>query len=411
MRAAVVLIACLLGACAPSGSPSERVVRFWHFWSEPSYRRALQELVAEFEQRYGCRVELTELSWNEGKAKLLAAFNSGTAPDVVELGSDWVAQFSSAGVLWELPRDSIRPERFVEFSRAPAYWRGRLYAVPWVVDTRVLFYHRGLLRRAGLPERAPRTWAELEQFAERIHAPVQGVYGCGVNGADAHRLYKKVLPLLWSFGADILDSSGMPVLETPQAVAALQQYLRLARVGLVETQRQLDALFLQGKLGLWISGAWLAEKIRHLPTAAEYGVAPLPGMHPDTIGISFAGGEYLAINAASPVKELALQLVRFLTDGAVAARFCRTVPEAGFPAESAFIGDSLLLQIPYRRVFAQQLRSARMTPVHPRWLDIEAVFEDAVVRALYGELTAEQALKEAQRRIWQLLSLATPAAE
>ncbi len=411
MRAAVVLIACLLGACAPSGSPSERVVRFWHFWSEPSYRRALQELVAEFEQRYGCRVELTELSWNEGKAKLLAAFNSGTAPDVVELGSDWVAQFSSAGVLWELPRDSIRPERFVEFSRAPAYWRGRLYAVPWVVDTRVLFYHRGLLRRAGLPERAPRTWAELEQFAERIHAPVQGVYGCGVNGADAHRLYKKVLPLLWSFGADILDSSGMPVLETPQAVAALQQYLRLARVGLVETQRQLDALFLQGKLGLWISGAWLAEKIRHLPTAAEYGVAPLPGMHPDTIGISFAGGEYLAINAASPVKELALQLVRFLTDGAVAARFCRTIPEAGFPAESAFIGDSLLLQIPYRRVFAQQLRSARMTPVHPRWLDIEAVFEDAVVRALYGELTAEQALKEAQRRIWRLLSLATPAAE
>ncbi len=411
MHAAVVLIACLLGACAPSGSPSERVVRFWHFWSEPSYRRALQELVAEFEQRYGCRVELTELSWNEGKAKLLAAFNSGTAPDVVELGSDWVAQFSSAGVLWELPRDSIRPERFVEFSRAPAYWRGRLYAVPWVVDTRVLFYHRGLLRRAGLPERAPRTWAELEQFAERIHAPVQGVYGCGVNGADAHRLYKKVLPLLWSFGADILDSSGMPVLETPQAVAALQQYLRLARVGLVETQRQLDALFLQGKLGLWISGAWLAEKIRHLPTAAEYGVAPLPGMHPDTIGISFAGGEYLAINAASPVKELALQLVRFLTDGAVAARFCRTVPEAGFPAESAFIGDSLLLQIPYRRVFAQQLRSARMTPVHPRWLDIEAVFEDAVVRALYGELTAEQALKEAQRRIWRLLSLASPAAE
>jgi multiple sugar transport system substrate-binding protein len=411
MRVAVVLIVCLLGACAPSGAPSERVVRFWHFWSEPSYRRALQELIAEFERRSGCRVELTELSWNEGKAKLLAAFNSGTAPDVVELGSDWVAQFSSAGVLWELPRDSIRPERFVEFALAPAYWKGRLYAVPWVVDTRVLFYHRGLLQRAGLPDRAPRTWAELEQFAERIHAPEQGVYGCGVNGADAHRLYKKVLPLLWSFGADILDSSGMPVLETPQAVAALGQYLRLARVGLVETQRQLDALFLQGKLGLWVSGAWLAEKIRHLPTAAEYGVAPLPGVRPDTIGISFAGGEYLAITAASPVKELALQLVRFLTDGAVAARFCRTVPEAGFPAESAFIEDAQLLQIPYRRVFAQQLRSARMTPVHPRWLDIEAAFEEAVVRALYGELTAEQALREAQRRIRQLLSSSVPAAE
>jgi maltose-binding protein MalE len=52
-----------------------------------------------------------------------------------------------------------------------------------------------------------------------------------------------------------------------------------------------------------------------------------------------------------------------------------------------------------------------MTPVHPRWLDIEAAFEEAVVRALYGELTAEQALREAQRRIRQLLSSSAPAAE
>jgi hypothetical protein len=231
MRVAVVLMVCLLGACAPSGAPSERVVRFWHFWSEPSYRRALQELIAEFEQRSGCRVELTELSWNEGKAKLLAAFNSGTAPDVVELGSDWVAQFSSAGVLWELPRDSIRPERFVEFALAPAYWKGRLYAVPglWIPGCSSTIEGCCGGRDCPTELRARgRSWSSLPNASS---APEQGVYGCGVNGADAHRLYKKVLPLLWSFGADILDSSGMPVLETPQAVAALGQYLRLARGG------------------------------------------------------------------------------------------------------------------------------------------------------------------------------------
>ena len=182
----------LLSGCRLQEAPPERRLSFWHFWSEPSHRAALHELVAEFERRFNCRVELTELTWNEGKAKLLAAFNAGTPPDVIELGSDWIAQFSSSGVLWELPADSVPIDRFITATHPPCYWDGKLYAVPWIVDTRVLFVNRTALRRAGLPETPPRTWDELLERASRLHSPPL-IYGCGVNGADPHRLYKKVL--------------------------------------------------------------------------------------------------------------------------------------------------------------------------------------------------------------------------
>ncbi len=188
-------------------------------------------------------------------------------------------------------------------------------------------------------------------------------------------------------------------------IAAVRFYAELARVGLIETQRQLDDLFLQGKLGFWLSGAWLAEKLRQQNPAWEYTLALLPGRTPTDSGISFAGGEYLAVSATSPRKELALALVQFLTAGENAVRFCAAVPEAGFPADRRFLHDSLLLRIPYRRLFAEQLLRARMTPVHPRWLELEDAFEHAVVEVLYGVRSPEEALREAQRRI---LSRSTP---
>src|SRR5690348_3950491 len=88
----VLFFSCSKEKNDPSGAAT---ITFWNFWSEPSQQTSLQTLVAAFEQQHpGIKVNLTALSWNDGKTKLFAAFNSGTAPDVLELGSDWAAQFS-----------------------------------------------------------------------------------------------------------------------------------------------------------------------------------------------------------------------------------------------------------------------------------------------------------------------------
>jgi maltose-binding protein MalE len=40
-----------------------------------------------------------------------------------------------------------------------------------------------------------------------------------------------------------------------------------------------------------------------------------------------------------------------------------------------------------------------MTPVHPKWLDIEAIIEEAAVEALYGKKTSKQSLEDAQAKL------------
>ena len=399
---AIILASCILvsmngcGGSAPDSGAN--VIRFWHFWSEPGQKAVLKELVAEFEKEKNVKVELTELSWNDGKVKLQAAFNSGAPPDVIELGSDWIAQFSSSGVLLALPGDGNALGRFVSYSVAPAMWQGRTFAYPWTLDTRVIFTNQTLLAKAGWTEPII-TMDQLIRAAELVKE--SGTDGGGANGADAHRLYKKILPFMWTYGGDVFDAQGKPILNSPENIQALSVYAQLARAGFVETQRQLDAAFVQGKIALWNSGSWLSKKI-YANKALKAQPIMMPGVHGQP-GVSFAGGEYLAVSASTKNTQHARDLVLFLTKGSTAVRFCAQISEAGFPAEKASFSDSVLIADPIKALFARQLQHARMTPVHPRWLDIEAVIEDAVVRVLLGEETPQESMEKAQQAALQIV--------
>lgn len=391
----------LVAGCGGNQTKDEAAtITFWHFWSEPSQEKALKELIAEFEAKEHCTVKATSLSWGDGKTKLLAAFSANKAPDALELGSDWVAQFSSAGVLrpWSSPQDRTK---YAAFAIPPAMFGGKQYALPWVVDTRVLFYNKGLLKKAGLPDIAPQTMSQMLAAAEKIQE-LDGVDGFGANGSDPHRLYKKFLPFVWGNGGDIFSADGKPTLNSPENIEALNMYITLARFGRIETQRELDAAFVQGKIGFWFSGSWLTQKIEAGNPSLDYGVTTVPGMK--QVGMSFAGGEYLAVNAKSDKAVLAEKLARFLADGANTIKFCKKVAEAGFPADTAYFHDEYFTTAKNRGAFAEQLTLAKMTPVHPKWLDIEAALENAVVAALYGQKSAGQALSDAQAEVTTLLS-------
>jgi len=384
--------ALFLVSCGDSETPESqsKSITMWHFWSEPGQRDSLRVLLDEFEQKYNCTVTTSELSWNDGKAKLQAAFSAGNEPDVLELGSDWVAQFSSAGVLAELPSDSVNVARFVPFSTVPGRWQGKTFAYPWTIDTRVLYVNTALLGKAGI-QGVPTTLDELKSAAYAIHR--SGGNGFGANGADANRLYKKILPFMWTLGGDVLNADGYPVVNSESNVKALELYAELSRTGYIETQRQLDAAFVQGGVGLWNSGSWLLSKLK--AQTVPFAVALMPGQN-GSPGFSFAGGEYLAVTARSSRQTLARQLIRYLTSPEQAVRFCSAVSEAGFPADRSVTHHSSLVRDPQKAMFAKQLLHARMTPVHPRWLDLQSVLEEAVVQVLYGNATASEALNHAQ---------------
>jgi multiple sugar transport system substrate-binding protein len=370
------------------------VLRFSHFWSEPAQRKAMDSLLAGFHREHPeIPIEVTELSWADGKTKLMAGFNSETAPDVLELGSDWVAQFSSSGVLLPLDADTAIMSRFTaspKYSISSGMWGGHYFAVPWLLDTRVIFMNDDLITTSGTTSNGTNVWnwQTMKSTAERI-----GQQGIGVNGSDQHRLYKKFLPYVWSNGGDLFDSAGQPVMNTRQNIEALRFYIGQLECGIMETQKDLDDAFVRGKLGIWFSGSWLIPRLSK--AAFKWHTAVFPGNSGHS-GESFAGGEYLAINAKSVMKHEAELFLEYITRPTNELAFAQNVNE--YPADVRSQSDTFYLHRREGTVFTEQLAHARMTPVIPQWLDVETIIEDEVSKALYKTETPEQAMANMQQR-------------
>ncbi len=384
-------------SCGDSEESDGPTLRFAHFWSEPSQRAFLEARVDAFKSSNpGVEVELIDLSWGDGKEKLFAMFDGGETPDVIELGSDWVAQFAESGRLHEFTNSasSVPPAL-----AAPGIWNGKTYALPWVVASRGLFINTTMLKDAGVDPASLGSWEELLQGVEKINASLGAeskAYGLGVNGADRNRLYKKVLPLVWTNGGALFNEAGEPTLNAPANVEALEFYLTLARNGKIDVQKELDQLFLAGRLGIWLSGPWLVDRIAKENPELAYDVQPMPSFN-GREGVGIIGGEYLAVNKDSDNLELAIKLAEFLVSAPEALALSKDLKGGFAPADQAESDDPYLNE-GVQKAFTAQLATGRMTPVHPKWLEIQDLFENAIERAIEGEVSAADALAAAQEK-------------
>lgn len=389
-----------------SKKKSDRIVlQFWQFWTDPQVKPTVLKLIQKFEKENPqIKVQLTDLTWANGHEKIVVAFASNSAPDLLELGSDWVPEFSSQNVLLDLTAavDSIQGRyRMWE----PGILGNKIYAFPWILDTRALYYNKDLMKKSGLnTDHPPQTWQELLDYAKKVNQPQIGIYGFGVNSAERHVLYKKFLPFLWGNGGKILsDDNSICLINSKEVKEALNFYLELSKPGLFDTQRRLGEAFVQGKIGFLISGGWLLRDIQKNNPSLNFGVTlmPKPEINRGT-SASFAGGEFLVVNQKTNYPQEALKLVRFLTRLDNCLELCKAIGTPS-PSDTAAVYDSYYQNDPYRRIFQEQLKYAFSPPATSRWVYIEEKIEKAIEEAMYGKKSPQQALEDAKKEIDKLL--------
>jgi multiple sugar transport system substrate-binding protein len=399
-RAAVWLIMIAAVALSACGKKTEEkgatAIRFWQFWDVG----VVAPIIAEFEkQNPGVHVEVEQLTWATGLEKIQAALASGTQPDVCELGSTWLPRFSYEGVLEDLtPIYEAERDSFLMWDSA--LWQGRVYGLPWVQGSRVLFLNRQLFRQAGLdPDHPPQTWDELLDAARKIDESGKGVYGFGQNIGEKYVLYKKFMAFAWGNGGDVFDEHGNIVVNSPAMLEALEFYLKLAPYSLQEKQEVLDQYFKTGKLGMQISGAWNVKNYALEAPDLDYGVALVPkpaldhGEH-----VSFAGAEMLVVFKGSKQRDASIKLARFL-QAYPQAKTISLAAGSVFPAAKAALHDPTFMDDPRVRVFIEQSLTSRTPPAHPGWVEMEEVIDRAVEESMYGRRAPRWCLDDAAKEI------------
>ncbi|MGB5107157.1 MAG: extracellular solute-binding protein [Candidatus Zixiibacteriota bacterium] len=396
------LLAMALLACS-SAPESDAPLVWWQFWTNPEVRPTITQLVTSFENASKAKVQLGDLTWSDGHEKIAIALSTGGGPDVIELGSDWVAEFAASKRLLDLT-DHLGGLRDSLLMWEPGIYKGRVYAAPWMLGTRVLFCNRTLLAQAGYSaDFVPRTWAEMLEAARKVDELGEDIFGFGSNSAERHRLYKKYLPFFWSAGGEVFNANATQTqFNTAAGRASLDFYLLLSESGIVETQARIEEYFAAGKVGFVISGEWLAGKLLRNAPGFEYFAAVMPAAQPGGIGYSFAGGEYLVINESSQNREAALALLHHLTLPENDALFTKATgsftPVNKF---TAFEVDSAAMAT--ASVFQQQIGNSRATPVHPGWVAVEEILERGIEQALYGKMTSQEALEMIDRETAPIL--------
>jgi len=398
LRALALALALALAGCA-GRAPTHRTVVFWQF----SPLTAIQPVLDRFRREHpDVLVRVEQLTWQSGREKIVAAIAAGQPPDLAELGSTFLPGLVADSTLIDLT-DSIPDLKAALRGWSVAEYRGRAYAIPWMLGTRALYVNTDLMKRAGL-SRPPATWAELSSAVARIDALGGGVKGFGMNSGEREVLFKKFMPFAWGNGGDILDSTlTRSVVASPQNIEALRFYLSLKPHSLLDRQEMLDEAFTRGRVAFTISGPWM---LRKLPASApdlhfEVALMPKPAAGKGTPA-SFAGAEALGIFRGSKEKAAALELARCLVQEDNAMPLYVATGNA-FPAAVAAEQDTYFVSHPGDKVFVQQLRTAVAPPVHPRWVEIEEILNGELEQAIYGKKSAEAALHSADAEIAALL--------
>lgn len=323
-------------------------------------------------------------------------------PDVLQLDVIWTPEFAAAG--WVLPLDRFDADLEDYFAGALAAnrWRGSVYALPWFVDVGMLYW------RSDLLDAPPATWTQLVRQAQDRGDLAWGLVW---QGARYEGLVTVFVEVLAGFGGRILDDEGRVVVDSPEAVGALE-----AMTAAIEPQRivprevltwheeETRFAFQNGRALFMRNWPYAVPLLQGEDSraAGRFAVALMPGSEGREGGAALGGGQ-LAINAHTDVAEAAWAVIEFLTGP---AQLLERAERLGhYPARPSLYTDARLeaaLSLP-PAVAREIIEHAIPRPATPVYTELSALLQVRLHRALSGQQEPREALVDAAREMRALL--------
>ncbi|MEU7476890.1 sugar ABC transporter substrate-binding protein [Lentzea sp. NPDC042327] len=186
MRALLVALALLLGACA-GAQDDKTTITFWDNNGGPGRTPIYQELIKRFEAANpDVEVEYVGIPSSSVQQKYDTAIAGGSTPDVGGVTTSYLAHLAGQDALEQvderLEGSSLKGKLIpglLETVRQTSS-DGKLYAVPASGNMDVVWYRSDRFEEKGITE--PVTWDELVQAATELTDPAANQYGFTIRG-------------------------------------------------------------------------------------------------------------------------------------------------------------------------------------------------------------------------------------
>lgn len=404
-------IAAVEEAMKPPTLPRAEL-KFWHYW-DGTNKMAIEALVAEFNEKHpGIIVKPVHIGWGELLPKLMAATAGGEVPEVAIGDLVWMPKLVRTGMLVDLSKliEEIDYEDFYPEMRKIGVYDDKIYSLPVSANNLQLFYNKDIFRAAGLdPEKPPTTWDELVEIAKKCTDPEKGIWGMELYTGVGEGLTWQFQVYLWHAGGEFLTPDlQKAAFNSPAGKRALQFWVDLIHKHKVSPLAPWG-LFGAGKAAMVMDGSWMVGGWRRGGWAEvpfDWGTTPMPIPSGGEYATNM-GGEQIFIFKTTPEKEAAAWLfVKWFTSKEIQIKW--GILTGFMPVRDSVAKDEVYIAWvtttePRLKPFIEYQRYARARPMVPQYPEISDAFSEEIQKALYGVVSVEEALANAEARVNEIL--------
>jgi ABC-type glycerol-3-phosphate transport system substrate-binding protein len=373
-------------------------------WEQGTQRLFNEDLVPAFEAANpDIAVNIQYLDWRVFTEKLVAAHAGGVLPDIYQAGAEYVAPLATKGMALEV--DKYLPawgqkDDFYESAWSAVSYQGKTYGVPVLSAPQTLMYRKDILADAGVSA-GPTTWEDLAQVA--VKATKRDGDKFVISGFNARPIWQQYVWFLFQNGGDVFTPDGKVVVNSPEAVEALEYFSRLFNQDKVASKSSIAAPTANvGAMAANLVAMQLGNQLTvrdfrlNNPSRAADLVVADPVSKKQQVTTNWT--DWLAIAKQSKNADAAWKFIAYVADKDNLLKYNETmyfIPPRKSLRTAGYMADPQLQQ--FVTIMEKYGRSINTNPAA---LEVyQTIMKNAVDDAVYQKKSAQQALDDAGKQI------------
>jgi len=391
------------------------------------YPEGSTKLFTEFQEEYqkehpNVSFDMIETDWGTFHDRIGVWIRGKSEPDVYQTSISEYAAFVEIGAY--LPLEDIYDEDLKavlpEDLLAPYRYNGKLYGIPGNAATFSFWYNKEIFKEAGLdPNKPPTNWDELLEYAQQIVENTDA-YGIGLNLGRIEDMTQLLLGNLYysATNTNFVDSTGRALFNSPEGIKAIQFVVDLVNKYKVTqpnpevyTKGDLRLLFRDGKTAMTFDGPWimsLLKEVSDFSTAetCKFAIAAPPGspIEGKKAMVSSTSDPWV-ISANTKYPEIAKEVLRELLTPKWQHKHNIAVNQNPFRKDVINTYDyenQWVWNVMSEDIASRSILFNPQVPPGPTDAQIKQILNDYVLRALFGEMTVEEAMNKAADEVNKL---------
>jgi multiple sugar transport system substrate-binding protein len=382
------------------------------FMKQASYSEDdIRNMTAEFEKANpGVKVNLEFVPYEALHDKIVAAQGAGSSGyDTVLIDVIWPAEFAKNGFVQDvtsrIPADETA--KIFDGAWSTVEYDGKRWGMPWILDTKYLFYNKEMLAKAGIAA-PPRTWAELTQQAKLIKDKGIVKFPIVWSWAQAEALICDYATLVDAYKGSFFEN-GKPDFGSGGSLDAVRYMEQSLQDGLTNPnsreylEEDVRKVFSAGEAAFALNWTYMynmANDPKESKIVGKVGIVPAPGIEGKTESSAVNGSMALSIPANSAHPDEAWKYISFLTSQPVQNKYAKL----SLPIWKSSYDDPAVTQGQESLIAAAKVSIGLMfpRPTTVNYQELSSILQKQIQEVLLGKAKPEDAMQAANEQAGRL---------